>query len=647
MKLKKITKYTRLGLTAVALAASGILVQAADDIIVGPSGSQTGTAGAAPDFLWQNMWGGAFVGISFDTANPPPSGDTAGSIYIQANYPGSDADNFCIGESSTWWGGTTFDGSQYAAIEMDLKYDTTSTITPASNAHLEIGFDAGYSMRTVTNMSFDKASAPVADGNWHHLSIPISASMAGIGAVHSVGFYQWNPGPTAGTMNFWVANVKVVARVVPVAPPTTYLAKAKPGLRQFADAAPNWDRSDVRTDTSGAALVSWVGKAKPVVYSFTIADFSAKAGFNCNLNLSPGDPATQTYADPDWSMPHALLLSISASGSGSQNVSFGYKTNQPIGNSMFNAAGLLTNFTYNGSAVGTWSLTFTSDTDATITAPDKSTYSATIPAANAALFADPACFYLFSGPAVAANYGESVTFSSLSLTGVGTPIQQDFTTGILNPLLVLQSQGYNNPWNTNPPNQFLLTTGNASYWHYWDLPDSGFAPILRTNLTAGVWQDETYSSLFVNGSQRWALVPPASLPSGPNAFFALVKRTFTQLQVLLPGQTNAPGTALGYVGTPTPISLATQGLNPTTVTVNACDATWHIINSVSDQIHLATSDGSAYLPPDMAMVNGTVSFADANGVLFQTQGSQTVTATDLTSITVTTPADSAPVTIDP
>ena len=49
----------------------------------------------------------------------------------------------------------------------------------------------------------------------------------------------------------------------------------------------------------------------------------------------------------------------------------------------------------------------------------------------------------------------------------------------------------------------------------------------------------------------------------------------------------------------------------------------------------------------MNMVNGTATFSDPNGVLFQTQGSQTVTAQDLTSTTVTNSAASAPVTVGP
>lgn len=644
MKPKSLKQHARLGLAALVLGLSASTLWAADDIIVGPTGSQSGVSGTAPDYEWQNMWGPAFVNITFDAANPPPTGDTTGAIYIQGNWPGTAADNFCIGSPGSWWGAMTFDGVLYASIEMDIKYDTTSTITPASAAHLQIGFDAGYNFQSLTNMSFNTASATVADGAWHHISVGIPLSAAGIGAVHSVGFYQWNPDGTTGTMNFWVANVQVIARNVPIAPPTTALTKAMPGLKQFANATPSYGRQDVRTDTNGAALVSWVGRTKPVVYSFTVTEFPTKTGFYCGLAIAPGDPASQTYADPDWSAANALWLNIAANGDGTQMVRFAYKTNQPYGNGMLYGAGVLTNFTYNGSALGTWSVTFTSDADATITAPDGSTYSGSIPNGNAALFADPCCFCLMSCPANDANIGQSMTFGALSLTGVGTPINQNFTTGSLNPLLVLQSQEYN--WNTNPPNQFLLTTANSSYWNHWTLPDKGYSPVVKSNLTSGAWSDEAYSSILVNGSERWALVPPAGMPGASVGFFALIQRQFTQLQVLLPGQTNAPGTALGYTGTPTDISLTPAG-TATTVRVNACDSQWHIIGSVTDTIHLTTTDSSAFLPNDLAMVNGTATFTGSDGIYFQTTGSQTVSALDMTSTTVTATATSAAVMIVP
>jgi hypothetical protein len=143
-------------------------------------------------------------------------------------------------------------------------------------------------------------------------------------------------------------------------------------------------------------------------------------------------------------------------------------------------------------------------------------------------------------------------------------------------------------------------------------------------------------------------VSKSQLPGVSSGFYGMIQRTFTQLQVLLPGQTNAPGTALGYVGTPIPISLNSQGLNTTTITVNACDDSWHIISGITDQIHITTTDSGAYMPSgDLNMVNGTATFSGDNGILFQSQGAWTVSAQDMSSLTVTNIATSAEVTVGP
>lgn len=643
MKLKSVKKCAGLILATLALGVSVGTLKAADNIVIGPKGTDTAPTGS--DYGWVLNYGSAGGAVSFDTANPPPTGYTAGSIYMQNNFHGSGDDFLWTAQPQNQpWMGNTFDGTLYSSIELDFKYDTNSTILPTNAVYFTVALAPSYNAddnKVLTNFT---SGSIVYDGGWHHLSIPINPATPGLSAVGGINFHCYTF--ANGTMNFWMANATLIARVVPVPPPTVYLSKVVPGLLQFADSTPNYNRDDVKTFTNGTPLVSWVGQPKPVVYSFKLSTFCTNQGFNFNLCLSPDAPASQTYPDPDWSATNAILLGISANGDGSQHVNFGYKTNQPVNNAMIGGSGNLTNFTYIGSAVGTWSLTFTSDTDATITAPDGTTYSASMPAASAALFADPACFYLFSGMGADANAGQFVTIDSLSITGVGTPISQDFKTGSLNPLLVLESQEYQYPWNTNPPNQFLLTTANGAYWHHWTLPDTYFAPIVTSNLASAVWQDEAYSSILVNGKQRWALVPPASLPGASAGFFALVQRTYSQLQVLLPGQTNAPGTALGYVGTPTPISLAAQGGTPTTVTVNACDSQWHIMTSIIDQVHLTTSDGGVpFLPADQSLANGTTSFSGANGILFQTTGPQTVTAQDMTSTTVTNAATSAPVTI--
>lgn len=639
-------------LAALALACSSNITRAADDIIVGPTGTQADISGTSPDFEWQNMWGPAFVSITFDAATPPPSGDTAGSIYIQGNWPGSAADNFCIGSPGNWWGALTFDASLYESIEMDVKYDTSSTISPASAAHLQIGFDQGYSFTSVTNCSFDTGSSALADGQWHHLSISVPLSINAPNS-HSVGFYQWNPDGTAGTMNFWVANVVVVARVVPLAPPTVTLHPAVPGLTQFADKPASYNRQDIRTDQSGTAAVTWYGQPKPVSYSWKIAAFPSAtySNFFCGLTFTPDDVASQTYADPDWSATNCLWIGMQNNADGTTTAGIAWKTNEPVGNNQLFYAGQLVayNNETNGltvpSAIGTWTVTFTSDTELTLTAPNGASTNTVLDASFAALFNGYVGAYLYSTPAVDANIGQSVTLSQFKITGVGTPVNEDLTSGALSsPFLMLYSQAYTG-YSNNPPNQIFITSSDP-YWLSWTLPATSFSPISSASLSSPVWNDITGTTLPV-GATIVEKVSNAQLPGAGSGFFAMIKRTFTQLQVLLPGQTNAPGTVSGYTGTPTPISLAAQGLTPTTVIVNACDDQWHIISGVSDQIHLTTTDSGAYLPADLNMVNGTATFSDADGVLFQTEGSQTVTAQDLTSTTVTNSATSAAVTVEP
>ena len=116
-------------------------------------------------------------------------------------------------------------------------------------------------------------------------------------------------------------------------------------------------------------------------------------------------------------------------------------------------------------------------------------------------------------------------------------------------------------------------------------------------------------------------VPSAVLGTNKSAFFRLNQQIFTKLQVLMPGETNSPGSVNAKVGTP---ASQTVGV-PFSVTVNAIDNSGHIVNS-SDVIHLTSSDAGATLPADAALSRGTATFT----VTFSATGSYTITATDVT-----------------
>src|SRR5262249_23147619 len=102
---------------------------------------------------------------------------------------------------------------------------------------------------------------------------------------------------------------------------------------------------------------------------------------------------------------------------------------------------------------------------------------------------------------------------------------------------------------------------------------------------------------------------------------------YAKLQLLVPGETAAPGTSTGKTGTPNPETAGTGY----TVTVNAVDANWNLVTSVADVVSLASTDPNAGLPANTALSSGTKSLAATN----KTAGAWTVTATDVTDGTKT------------
>lgn len=101
---------------------------------------------------------------------------------------------------------------------------------------------------------------------------------------------------------------------------------------------------------------------------------------------------------------------------------------------------------------------------------------------------------------------------------------------------------------------------------------------------------------------------------------------FTRLQVLLPGETAAPGTATGKSGT---ARNQTVGV-PFTVTVRACDNTWNLVNSATDVIAMLASDASATLPPASGLSGGVATFT----VTLNAAGNFTIFAHDQTDQTI-------------
>ena len=105
----------------------------------------------------------------------------------------------------------------------------------------------------------------------------------------------------------------------------------------------------------------------------------------------------------------------------------------------------------------------------------------------------------------------------------------------------------------------------------------------------------------------------SGFPNGTSvATLSTAAGPFVGLQVLLPGQTNAPGTATGYSGSS--IITATAGTN-LAVTVNAVDYAFNVVTDApNNQVSLTTDNPYATISAPAALASGTASF---NATLFR------------------------------
>ncbi|HMI30687.1 MAG TPA: hypothetical protein VK527_03040, partial [Candidatus Limnocylindrales bacterium] len=101
---------------------------------------------------------------------------------------------------------------------------------------------------------------------------------------------------------------------------------------------------------------------------------------------------------------------------------------------------------------------------------------------------------------------------------------------------------------------------------------------------------------------------------------------YTRLQVLLPGETAAPGTGSGKTGSP---RAQVSGI-PFDITVRACDNTWNLVTTVSNSIQITSSDASATLPQPAQLQSGSRTFT----VTFNAAGSFNLLAHDQTDNTI-------------
>ncbi len=599
----------------------------------------------SPDALG-NTW------LYWDSTRDASNNPNSGSLRYEVPFTGAGGDQIMtFGTLANRWG---WDGGvvlnvigKYNNLSLDLLIDPASPPTKNNDfGTFELGFTTdGWGQVNVTNMSPPLSVA----GNWMHVVAPINESLAGLEKVN--GFYVkiWSGGVFTNTFMFNIDNVwlePAPSTNPPPPPPSLTLEKTIPGLNLIAAGTGQYDRQNIRDVNP---VFSWVGNGNtPVNYSFTIKSFPGtnNPGFEVHSYLVPVpyDPVNglgTIGADsaPDWDQTNCVFMDLQNQADSSAVWTFRWKTNSiPDGNGTYYSSPLAI-LNEPAGTLGTWLLSFVNDTNVTMTSPSGLTTNFVFSPDKLAGYVDnsgqalPLYYYIGAKPQQNINRGLLAVVSQVQITGLATNLNDNF---------LIDSTLDTNTWQLEANNGAAgvqLVPANAAYWLDWTLPDAGFSLQSSPDLNPTNWVDSPLTVLLVNAARK-VLLSKSDLPGSRQGYWRLLKRAYTQLQVLMPGETAAPGTPTGKTGTPDPQSAAVAF----NVVVNAVDATWHLITlAPNDSIALTSNDASALLPANAPLVGGTVTLS----VTPMTAGSTfTVTATDADDNTKT-PNTGTPITVTP
>lgn len=597
-----------------SLALAGLVgVSPAQDYIISSFDTGDGVTNATSGWKFN---GGRPATLAWSPAVDANNNPNSGSMYVTVNWNPTNGNNWQESQitRNADFGWPYINLAPYANLECDIKVDVANSVlttnldgTPVSYAQFQPILQQ-WAWTPLASTSIPNS------GDWVHIVTPLGGATTMAQLVLDW-HWGWLEIP-AGDISYWIDNIKLVTPPQP--PPPMVIKPSAGGLQVFATPKggnPEYQRQMIYTRNAS----SWVGYASasaPVEYSFTITNFPAAAIYSNfltqvfwiptnSMQFGQGDGAV------DWNTTNNLVFAVGDNADGTAYASLAYKTNAPSSNPTTTIATL-------GAAgvFGKWSVIFSNNTDVTLLAPDGAATNATIPAEVASVFVDWLTTYVGIFPNKVPNVGQKAVYSRVTISGTPDPVDDSFAT--------LDSS----VWGTIGDATGIKPSPADTVWQLnWTAPAIGATLQQSSDLAnANSWVDSVplgATTPTTTMGQQFSYIPASALPAANQFFFRLVKQAFTKLQVLMPGETAAPGTPTGKTGTPT-AQTANVAFN---VTVNAVDANWNVVDTVSDTVRITSSDGSATLPPNADLVNGVGTFE----VVFGTGGStQTVTATDVT-----------------
>jgi hypothetical protein len=414
-----------------------------------------------------------------------------------------------------------WDPSKFTWLEFDLYLEAPAGLSTYGGFSV-VQISSSWSWQGIGGPGLTAANI----GTWTHYKLPINNMTGSHGLVLQVG------GGMTVPLTYYVDNIELWK---PSSPPTisTKLQKSTGagGVKITMDQNASQYQRDAICSPSNPGNCFWYGYS-PVTYSFTITNFPdalAHYGFEAHLYIVNEDTIpdagtrtwNETYGGCDWNAADiviARLTAVTNGPGGSYDFSFNWKTNLP-------GANPLTNDVYHPAvlrsptALGTWSVTFTDNTNVTLSGPGGISTNFSLPD-EALLLSNfnPSVSFMQFGIAKqdeannGHNNGMSGAFSRIEKSGGDFQFDENFS----GPGLTA-----NNAWRVTNPNVLWEPEG-LGYWLSWTTPDDGYSLTVSGNVD-GPYIDAGVTYTYLQGVNRIGAVPAANLPAGNAAFFRLEK----------------------------------------------------------------------------------------------------------------------------
>jgi hypothetical protein len=513
-------------LAGFALICSTGLAEAQDLVVDSFDNASSIGQGNVPGIDWANFRTYIYgYNAVWDPTQDSTGNSNSGSLYLTVEWPTNSDPNWNENWNDVQIAFATptatdnfFAPSNYINFDFDLKIDVANSSPALDGTYGALELIVNDPWTTVVGWAQIAAT-----NGWQHISGSFSGLPAGTNSEAVIGFISTGGGSLTNTVSYWIDNIRFTAPVT-TNRPTLSLVKPPPLGLTCLSSQPGgtWQRQIVGTVNGNYSWNTATASSNTTTYSMNITNFPgvAYSGYEARFYLINGLTAGQVDSDVDYDAANVVYLAVQENPDNTATASFYYKTNCPD-NENFQQTMTVNCAT---GPLGTWNLTFNNNTNVTMTAPDGTTNSFTIPAAVANDFQDPMYVYLGTRPNDNSRIGQSATFNQFKATGAAASINDSF------------SQLNTNTWlnSAAAPSGIIVTTPDTKYWLTWPEPDSGFSNLfvtdnLKNKIANSQWLSLPTSAtgwIDVGGAKRVTTINQSTLNTAfgytpTNCFFGL------------------------------------------------------------------------------------------------------------------------------